>query len=98
MSGIALEILRMLIEEDLAEALDGSQRRSQIVRDRIAEGFQLRICVPQLCREALLGRDLLAQIAVESFQPAVRLGIPALGHLERRQSFAEERPRPRGRL
>src|SRR6202043_1279575 len=44
----------VILDERLTETVDRAQRRPQIVRDRIAEGFELSVLVFQLFNETRL--------------------------------------------
>src|SRR6185503_4603097 len=52
-----VQLLRMFVDQELAEAVDPAQRRAQIVRDRIVERFELAVRRFQR-RRALLQRQL----------------------------------------
>ena len=54
-AGIFGEAVRILLEQDAGEAVDGAQRRPQVVGDGVGEGLQFPVCRFKLTRSR---RDL----------------------------------------
>jgi len=75
-AALIVEAVAVVVEQDLAEAVEGAQRRAQVVRDRVGERLQLFVGGVELggaCPDALL------QLQVEQRESALRFPARLFG-------------------
>jgi hypothetical protein len=41
--GLGIDVVHVILDQDTGEALNGAQRGTQVVRDRIGEGFEFLV-------------------------------------------------------
>ena len=75
-----VQLLGVVRQQHRAEAVHRSQRRAQVVRDRVHERLQLLVCCAQLLSPL---RDPLLELGIE--RADLLLGLLAFAHIPREQ-------------